>query len=265
MFLSKLFAEMTRLEYDEVFHLDSPGHILTCAAFTAGFIWIFLHAGDIRRSRVSKIIERISIFAVIGAQAIYYYWFFVLGAGGDPYPLHLCRIAGILICLTYFIPVKPLEDFAIMACVYGGISATFVSSPKPFAFPHITRWAFFTMHIGMVYAALFRVIRGHQVVGKKELVNAVVVNTICVACVLGLDILFDWNYMFLMQIRIPNLPISQAAEIREIFSTEPWITPLFMTIVYTFGAAASWVFVRWLSHKAMRMEYLGAVREGMDL
>ena len=186
----------------------SLGHIAVCIAFVVVFIWIFRRSGDIRKMPVFEIVEKLMVFAVICAQLIYYYWYFILHAGGDPYPLYLCRIAGILICLTYFVHIKPLEDFAIMSCIYGGISATFFSSPKPFAFPHITSWAYFTMHIGMTYVALLRIIHYHKLIGKKELVNAMIVNFISVFGVLIIDLIYDWNYMSaLLTVRITAMEL----------------------------------------------------------
>lgn len=263
--MKDLLDYMIRQDYDEVFNVMSIGHIITCILFVTGFILIFIFAGDIRRIPVFKRIERLLVFIVIGAQAIYYFWYFVLGASGDPYPLYLCRIAGILICLTYFVHIKPLEDYAIMSCIYGGISATFFSSPKPFAFPHITRWAYFTMHIGMVYLALMRVVYYHKIIGKKELFNAEILTVIASTCVLILDIKFGWNYMFFRHISLPEMPLIQDIKIFDPLNIKPWMTSTFMFGAYMFGAFASWMFTSWMSRKALRMEFIEAFDDAKNL
>jgi len=263
--MEELFRYMTRRKYDEVFNIMSLGHIAVCIAFVVVFIWIFRRSGDIRKMPVFEIVEKLMVFAVICAQLIYYYWYFILHAGGDPYPLYLCRIAGILICLTYFVHIKPLEDFAIMSCIYGGISATFFSSPKPFAFPHITSWAYFTMHIGMTYVALLRIIHYHKLIGKKELVNAMIVNFISVFGVLIIDLIYDWNYMFLLKLQLPDMPIIDTLHIPALLNSHNWISVLVMFVLYTFGTYASWLFASWMSRKALRMEFLDAVEDATEI
>ena len=263
--MKELWEHLIRMDYDEVFNILSLGHILTCTLFVIGFILIFLKAGDIRKIPIFKKLEKLLVFVVIGAQGIYYFWYFILGAGGDAYPLYLCRIAGLLICITYFIPIKPLEDFAIMSCIYGGISSTFFSSPKPFAFPHITRWAYFTMHIGMVYLALLRVVFHHKIFTKKELLNAEILTVITCIIVLSLDIKFGWNYMFFMNIKPPEMPIIEDITWFEPLNVKPWMTSCFMFFAYMFGAFCAWAFTSWMSRKALRMEFVEAFEDAKKL
>ncbi|TDP56372.1 TMEM164 family acyltransferase [Aminicella lysinilytica] len=263
--MKQLFEHMTRLDYDEVFNNLSIGHIFVCIAFVIGFIWMFRRSGDILKMPIFEAVEKVMVFVIIGAQGIYYYWYFVLGAGGDPYPLYICRIAGILICLTYFVHIKPLEDFSIMACIYGGIMAVFFSSPKPFAFPHITRWAYFTMHIGMTYVALLRIVHYHRLIGKKELWNALIVNTVAVIGVLITDIVMGWNYMFLMHIQLPDMPVLAALHVPDIINSTPWITCPVAFIGYTFGTYAAWLFASWMSRKALRMGFQVALEQATDV
>ena len=263
--MGEMLRYITRPDHDQVFNIMSLGHIATCVVFILVFIWIFRRAGDIRRTPLFRKVQALSIFIIIGAQAIYYYWYFVLKAGGDKYPLYLCRIAGIAICVTYFIHWKPLEDFAIMACIYGGISAVMFSSPQPFAFPHITRWAYFTMHIGMTYSALLRVIFYHKVIGRRELINAEIINMFFVFLVLGLDLKFGWNYMFLRHVTPPDMPIIRHFHIPELLNSTTWITTSVMLFLYAFGTAAAWLFARWMSRKALRMEFLDAMKDAEEL
>lgn len=263
--MNSFYKLITREGYDEIFHVMSIGHIATCIVFIAVFILIFRRAGDIRRKDVFRKVEKLMIFVIIGAQAIYYYWYFVLGAGTDKYPLHLCRIAGIAICVTYFWRWKPLEDFAVMACIYGGISATMFSSPLPFAFPHITRWAYFTMHIGMTYAALLRVIFSHKLIDRKELINAEILNTLCCITVFCLDMQNKWNYMFFRHVTPPDMPVIRQLRIPELLNSSPYVTGPVMLGLYAFGTFAAWYFTKWMSRKALKLEFRDALRDAADL
>jgi uncharacterized membrane protein YwaF len=263
--VDSFYRYITRPDYDEIFNIMSLGHIATSIIFIAVFILIFRRSGDIRRKDVFRKVERLAIFVIIVAQSIYYFWYFVLHAGSDKYPLYMCRIAGIAICLTYFWHWKPLEDFAIMACIYGGITATLFSSPQPYAFPHITRWAYFTMHIGMTYAALLRIIFYHKIIDKKELINAEVLNIIFCVAVFWLDMKYKWNYMFFRHVSPPDMPIIRDLHIPEILNSSPYVTGAVMMFLYAFGTFAAWLFACWMSRKALKIEFEDAIEDASEL
>ena len=117
----------------------------------------------------------------------------------------------------------------------------------------------------MTYVALLRIIHYHKLIGKKELVNALIVNFVSVFGVLAIDIFNNWNYMFLMKLQLPDMPIINTLQIPAILNSHSWISAVVMIVLYAFGTYASWIFASWMSRKALRMEFLDAVEDATEI
>lgn len=193
------------------------------------------------------------------SQLAYFIWYGISGAGGDKWPLYACRMAAVLLFFSYFIDIPPITHFATFTALYGGISSVFWSTPKPFAFPHITRIAFFGTHIFLAYAALLRIILHDDKFGKRELLQAEGVNLCMIAGVLVLDIKFDWNYMFLLTPQLPS-PVSVIGNevVWQVMMTA------FVVCVYIFAVWASWFFSSWLQKRYGPGAFKGNVIEKKD-
>lgn len=233
---------LVRTETDHVYNNFSIFHILLLIVFFGGFfVLVQMSQHRVWKTRL-KNLERTFLFIMVLSQGIYFAWFFVLGVGGDRWPLYVCRLACILILVTYFFHWKPLEAYSIYTAFYGGISSVFWATPKPYAFPHVTRLAFFGTHISLAYAALLRILLHKEEIDRKSLLGAEAVNLVTITVVLILNIIFDWNYMFLMS---PELPIDlgTAHPVLQILKT------LLVVLVYLFATWAAWMFARWLQKR----------------
>ncbi|MDD6154818.1 MAG: YwaF family protein [Eubacteriales bacterium] len=240
--MNEFFQYINRTDYDQIYNSFSPEHIFIFCAFAAGFIVICIHSGDPSRIPALRRLEKISLTVMSAGQLTYFFWFWYTNYGGDKWPLYACRIACILMVFTYFVRWMPLEQFSVYTAMYGGISSVFWSTPKPFAFPHVTRIAFFATHIGLAYSALLRIMLHDEEIDRKTLRGAETVNCVVIAAVLALDIKYDWNYMFLITPDISTQFLNDSSEplLRQILLTS------FVVAVYIFAVFAAWFFARWL-------------------
>lgn len=239
--MSSFFRYVNRTGYDEIYNTFSIEHIIIFAAFILGFAAMARVSRKPGSEKLLKRLERISLCCMAGGQILYLIWFAVSGTGGDKWPLYACRIACILLVFTYFVRWMPLEQFSIYTALYGGISSVFYSTPKPFAFPHVTRIAFFATHIGLAYSALLRILNHDEEIDLRSLKGAESVNLAVIGTVLLIDIKFGWNYMFLMA---PQLPTKYIGEIHSMYVQV--LATIGVAAVYIFAVFAAWVFAVWL-------------------
>lgn len=239
--MSSFFRYVNRTGYDEIYNTFSIEHIIIFAAFLLGFAAMARVSRKPGSEKLLKRLERISLCCMAGGQILYLIWFAVSGTGGDKWPLYACRIACILLVFTYFVRWMPLEQFSIYTALYGGISSVFYSTPKPFAFPHVTRIAFFATHIGLAYSALLRILNHDEEIDLRSLKGAESVNLAVIGTVLLIDIKFGWNYMFLMA---PQLPTKYIGEIHSMYVQV--LATIGVAAVYIFAVFAAWVFAVWL-------------------
>lgn len=239
--MSSFFRYVNRTGYDEIYNTFSIEHIIIFAAFILGFAAMARVSRKPGSEKLLKRLERISLCCMAGGQILYLIWFAVSGTGGDKWPLYACRIACILLVFTYFVRWMPLEQFSIYTALYGGISSVFYSTPKPFAFPHVTRIAFFATHIGLAYSALLRILNHDEEIDLRSLKGAESVNLAVIGIVLLIDIKFGWNYMFLMA---PQLPTKYIGEIHSMYVQV--LATIGVAAVYIFAVFAAWVFAVWL-------------------
>lgn len=239
--MSNFFYYVNRKDYDQIYNSLSPEHILIFVLFVLGFIGLIRLSKRQRNLRLLKRLEKISLSVMAAGQITYFIWFSYFQQGGDKWPLYACRIACILLFFTYFVHWMPLEEYSIYTALYGGISSVFWSTPKPFAFPHVTRIAFFATHIGLAYSALLRILLHDEEIDRRSLKAAQKVNFAMIGIVLVLDIIFDWNYMFLMTPQLPTGYLQGSGSLpAQIAAT------VFVVFVYVFAVFAAWVFAVFL-------------------
>ncbi|MGN1382698.1 MAG: hypothetical protein ACI4W2_07775 [Eubacterium sp.] len=239
--MSSFFHYVNRTGYDHIYNSFSPAHIIIVIGFFLGFAWIARTSRKEGSGKLMRRLEKISLTVMAGGQVTYMIWFAVSGSGGDKWPLYACRMACILLIFTYFVRWMPLEQFSIYTALYGGISSVFYSTPKPFAFPHVTRIAFFATHIGLAYSALLRILNHDEEIDLRSLKGAESVNLAAIGLVLLIDIKFDWNYMFLLS---PQLPTKYLGQIHSMYVQV--LATIGVAAVYIFALAAAWVFAVWL-------------------
>ncbi len=249
-FIEGFFHYVNRTGYDEIYNTFSPEHILILAGFIAGFVWIAKESSRQGSQRLLRRLEKISLLVMAGGQLTYLIWFEISGAGGDKWPLYACRIACILLIFTYFVRWMPLEQFSIYTALYGGISSIVYSTPKPFAFPHVTRIAFFATHIGLAYSALLRILNHDEEIDLRSLRGAEGVNVLVIIAVLLIDIKFDWNYMFLMAPQLPTGFIG-GIEGKQVQA----LATIGVAAVYIFALFAAWLFAVWLQVQFSSVHY----------
>ncbi len=245
-----LFKYVNRTGYDQIYNSLSPEHAAIFLGFVLGFVQMLRISRKPGKEKLLRRLEKISLFVMAAGQGTYFVWFYITGTGGDKWPLYACRIASILLLFTYFVRWMPLEQFSIYTALYGGISSVFYSSPKPFAFPHVTRIAFFMTHIGLAYSALLRILNHDEEIDRRSLRGAQIINSIMIIVVLTIDMLFDWNYMFLMTPQLPtgylNVPLPHYLQ---------FLTTIGVIAVYFFAVFAAWLFARFLQQKFSPMHY----------
>ncbi len=239
--MSSFFQYVNRTGYDQIYNTFSPEHIVIVLAFFAGFAAMARYSRKPGSDKLLKRLERVSLCCMACGQLLYMFWFAVANKGGDKWPLYACRIACILLIFTYFVRWMPLEQFSIYTALYGGISSVFYSTPKPFAFPHVTRIAFFATHIGLAYSALLRILNHDEEIDLRSLKGAEGVNLVVIGTVLAIDIKFDWNYMFLMA---PQLPTKYLGQIHSMYVQV--LATIGVAAVYIFAVFAAWMFAVWL-------------------
>lgn len=239
--MSSFFQYVNRTGYDHIYNSFSPAHIIIVIGFFLGFAWIARTSRRPGSEKLMRRLEKISLTVMACGQLTYMIWFALSGSGGDKWPLYACRIACILLIFTYFVRWMPLEQFSIYTALYGGISSVFYSTPKPFAFPHVTRIAFFATHIGLAYSALLRILNHDEEIDLRSLKGAESVNLAVIGLVLLIDIKFDWNYMFLLS---PQLPTKYLGQIHSMYVQV--LATIGVVAVYIFALAAAWVFAVWL-------------------
>ncbi|MBM6990526.1 MAG: YwaF family protein [Mobilibacterium timonense] len=248
--MSDFFHYVNRTGYDHIYNTLSFEHMLIFVCFVLGFIQMIRMARRPGHEKTLIRLEKVSLTVMGAGQMIYFCWFFIVDAGGDKWPLYACRMACILLIITYFVRWMPLEHFSIYTALYGGISSVFYSTPKPFAFPHVTRIAFFMTHIGLAYSALLRILNHDEEIDRRSLIGAEIVNLVAIGGVLAIDIIFGWNYMFLMAPQLPTRFISQPV---------PGYLRVLGTVgvvaVYIFALFAAWVFAFWIQHKFTPYHY----------
>lgn len=239
--MSSFFHYVNRTGYDHIYNSFSPAHIIIVIVFFLGFAWIARTSRKPGSGKLMRRLEKISLTVMASGQITYMIWFALSGSGGDKWPLYACRIACILLIFTYFVRWMPLEQFSIYTALYGGISSVFYSTPKPFAFPHVTRIAFFATHIGLAYSALLRILNHDEEIDIRSLKGAESVNLAVIGLVLLIDIKFDWNYMFLLS---PQLPTKYLGQIHSMYVQV--LATIGVAAVYIFALFAAWFFAVWL-------------------
>ena len=239
--MSSFFHYVNRTGYDHIYNSFSPAHIIIVIGFFLGFAWIARTSRKPGSGKLMRRLEKISLTVMASGQITYMIWFALSGSGGDKWPLYACRIACILLIFTYFVRWMPLEQFSIYTALYGGISSVFYSTPKPFAFPHVTRIAFFATHIGLAYSALLRILNHDEEIDIRSLKGAESVNLAVIGLVLLIDIKFDWNYMFLLS---PQLPTKYLGQIHSMYVQV--LATIGVAAVYIFALFAAWFFAVWL-------------------
>lgn len=235
--------EIVRTGYDEQYDSLSPFHITFFVVFILGFVLIIQVSKRGHAKKQLERLEKICLASMAAAQIIYFFWFMFFETDGDKLPLYVCRIACILMLFTYFVHWTPLEHYAIFTALYGGVSALFYSSPKPFAFPHITRLAYFATHIGLAYSALLRILLHPEKFDRKSLYRSELINLIIIIAVLAVDIKFGWNYMFLLSPQLPNLIDMPVNEISDVGGG------VIVSLIYMFGTWCAWLVSSWLQHR----------------
>lgn len=244
------FNYINRPDYDHIYNSLSLEHILIFIGFVIGFIVIIkLSMNPAKIGRLRRM-EKISLTFMAGGQMTYFFWFLFFGNDSDKLPLYACRIACILLLFTYFVRWMPLEQFSIYTALYGGISSVFYSNPKPFAFPHVTRIAFFATHIGLAYGALLRILLHDEEIDKRSLKGAEAINLLMILGVLGADLAFGWNYMYLLRPKIQNVDLNSIVPERLRF-----LIPVCVAAVYIFAVFAAWLFAVWLQRSFSPMHY----------
>lgn len=239
--MSSFFHYVNRTGYDHIYNSFSPAHIIIVIVFFLGFAWIARTSRKPGSGKLMRRLEKISLTVMASGQITYMIWFALSGSGGDKWPLYACRIACILLIFMYFVRWMPLEQFSIYTALYGGISSVFYSTPKPFAFPHVTRIAFFATHIGLAYSALLRILNHDEEIDIRSLKGAESVNLAVIGLVLLIDIKFDWNYMFLLS---PQLPTKYLGQIHSMYVQV--LATIGVAAVYIFALSAAWFFAVWL-------------------
>ena len=190
------FNHFVRIEKDASYNNLSMHHFLIILLFILGiFLILRLYRFD-KNFVKTQMINRFLTILLIFVQIIYYSWYFITRGDYDPYPLYICRISALLFCITYFFHVQLLEDFAIFSGIYGSLCAVILSTPSPFAFPHIMRTSYFVLHMSLGFVALSRLLLRKGNVSFKLYLKTCIINMFVFSGVFILDKLFSWNYSF---------------------------------------------------------------------
>lgn len=187
-----------RVKHESYYNNLSIHHLVVILLFFLGVVLILILAKKDNHLTRIKQVDKFLTVLLIGTQLIYYSWYFFTNGDYDPYPLYTCRIAAIFLCFTAFWKVKALEDFGILAGVYGSLCAIILSSPSPFAFPHIMRLSYFMLHFCLGYLALTRIIIRKSDFNNHVLINACILNALALSGIYMINRVWHWNYSFLV-------------------------------------------------------------------
>jgi len=189
---------IVRVKKDYSYNNLSLSHVALLLIFFLGaFLIIRLIKLDKNNIKIKKIDTLLTILLIV-IQIIYYSWYIITQGEYDPYPLYICRISAILLCITPFLNWRVLEDFAIFSGIYGSLCAVILSTPSPFASPHIMVFSYFVLHFSLGYLALTRLILRKSKINFKVFWNTCIINTLFLCGIFILDKIFTWNYSFLI-------------------------------------------------------------------
>lgn len=118
-------------------------------------------------------------------------------------PLELCSISQIFGVIMLLNRSRILFQFMFFAGIIGAIQAI-VTPSLGYTFPHFRFLYFFTVHLGIILAALYMTwIEKYRPTWKSIGLTMVILN-ITVVFIIGINYFLDANYMFLM--RKPDTP-----------------------------------------------------------
>lgn len=189
---------IVRIKKDYSYNNLSLHHLTLLLLFFLGAFFIVRLVKFNKNSVKLKKIDTLLTILLIIIQIIYYSWYIITQAEYDPYPLYICRISAILLCITPFLNWRVLEDFAIFSGIYGSLCAIILSTPSPFASPHIMLFSYFVLHFCLGYLALTRLLLRKSEINFKVFLNACIINALFLCGIFILDKIFTWNYSFLI-------------------------------------------------------------------
>ncbi|MBP1992319.1 YwaF family protein [Paenibacillus eucommiae] len=177
--------------------------------------------------------------AILGSlvvpEVMLHIWYISNGIWDSSYslPLELCSFslfAGILLLLR---PHQLLYEFVFFA----GVSGAFLAIVTPnldYPFPHFRFSHFFIVHMGIILAAMYMSWIEQLRPTWKSIPRTMILINLFVVLVIGMNLLLDANYMFLMRKPSTVSLIDVLGPHPYYLISEEFVALLFFTLIYFF-------------------------------
>ncbi len=204
-------------------------HLMWIVAFLAICIFmcvLYRKMGDGARRKT-----RITLAALIVLDEIYKTVVLIAcGTHTASYlPLHLCSINIVTIAIHAVKPNKALGNYLYTICIPAAIMALLTPSWTPLPLANFMHIHSFTVHIMLALYPIMLTAGGDIVPNVKQLPQCVGVLAIMAIPALIINLLFDTNFMFLMETETVSVLIL----FEELFGSHLWAFPVLIPIVLT--------------------------------
>ena len=142
-------------------------------------------------------------------------------------PLHLCSINIVTIAIHSIKPTKALGNYLYTICIPAAIMALLTPSWTTLPLANFMHIHSFTVHIMLALYPIMLTVGGDIVPNVKQLPQCVGVLAIMAVPALIVNLLFDTNFMFLMETETVSILIL----FEELFGSHLWAFPVLIPII----------------------------------
>lgn len=114
-------------------------------------------------------------------------------------PLYHCRIAGIMVAISYFLKKEKIQSYFADLALIGTSIAFSIPDPSKFTWPHVTNLTYLANHYVLMACGILICLKNKQKLNFKEiLLTTSIINALILILDLGLNV----NYGYLVKVPI---------------------------------------------------------------